>query len=483
MVSKTKIRNNIFFISFGQVISFLLNIITFGIVARVLEVEAFGKFNYALAIIGFSAKIIDLGLNPIILRETTKNKNYNEYVGSAFYLKTTLIGLFFVILNVYLWLDNIGIEEKVLFNLFTLNIFFSGKYTNIRELLITPYKATINMNIPMLLILLDSVLLLGFTALLRANRYALIQFTVIYVASNIPSTFILLYLLKAKQKIKFVFNSGVLLKVIKMSLPVYGYVILMIIFGQSDIILLRTINNNYAVGLYSSAVRLTNPFIIFASAITSTFFPIIVKKKEDRQNIDANISFIVSLLIMLSFIIFIFLFFHSQEIILLVFGSKFLFASKALRFLSVSLIFSFLNFFLIDLFTAVGKQKLNFVYGILLNLISLPAYIFVLPVYSYVGAGAVKLISVVVGTIFLVLFLLRFVKLKISLLRFMGWALANLAFFYLFDTGNLILSLFIEFIFILFTILVFKLLSKEEWEMIFKAMNQEKLFSKLKGFF
>lgn len=139
MITKLKkIRNNIVSVISLQFLALILNIFTFGIIARVLSVSDFGKFSYLLVVFGFIAKIIDLGINPIVFRETTKNSNYDEYLGSALIFKFILVFLLFLIINLFVYLNKNNTNETILFNLFVLNIFFSNKYTNIRGLLIIP---------------------------------------------------------------------------------------------------------------------------------------------------------------------------------------------------------------------------------------------------------------------------------------------------------------------------------------------------------
>ncbi|MAT58415.1 MAG: hypothetical protein CMF23_10635 [Ignavibacteriae bacterium] len=201
------VRNNLFSVTFAQFASFFLNIITFGIIARVLSVEDYGKFNYLLAIVGFTAKFIDLGINPIVLRESAKNNRFSEYIGSVFYVKSLLIILLLVFVNIFSFLVINTMTEKILLNLLIINIFFSNKYTNIRELLVIPYKICLKMEFPMILVLIDNILLLIISIFLKESEHALLYFGLIYLGTNIPSNVILFIVLIKKNEIKFLFNK------------------------------------------------------------------------------------------------------------------------------------------------------------------------------------------------------------------------------------------------------------------------------------
>ena len=472
------VRNNLFSVTFAQFASFFLNIITFGIIARVLSVEDYGKFNYLLAIVGFTAKFIDLGINPIVLRESAKNNRFSEYIGSVFYVKSLLIILLLVFVNIFSFLVINTMTEKILLNLLIINIFFSNKYTNIRELLVIPYKICLKMEFPMILVLIDNILLLIISIFLKESEHALLYFGLIYLGTNIPSNVILFIVLIKKNEIKFLFNKDFFFRLLKMAFPIYGYVLLMIIYTQIDTILIGIFNGDNSVALYSTAVRLSNPFIIFASAITITFFPIIVNKLKEKKDVAKIIGSVVSLLILFSSTISLFIFFYSKDIIRIVFGENYMEESEPLQFLGISIIFLFINFFLVDLLTAFEKQKNNFIYGILINLLSLPFYFIFLPEYSYVSASIIKLSVIFVGSIYLFLSVNRIVKIRIHIFKLMIWFFLNFIVFSFLQNLNLYYAIFIECIFVSISILILRVLTYDEIMTILSMLNIEKFMNK-----
>lgn len=480
MTTKLKnIRNNIFSVSIAQIISLFLNIVTFGLIARVLSIKDFGTFNYLLAIIGFAAKFIDLGINPIVLRETSKNNNYNEYLGSTLIVKSILVvGLLFCV-NIYSIIIQNSLTEKILLNLFTANIFFSNKYTNIRELLITPYKVALKMSFPMLLVLLDGLLLFILTLLISNSENALIYFGIAYIISNIPSTIILLVALKQNEGLKFLFSSKIFKILFKLSLPIYGYVVLMVIYSQIETVFIGILNNEKDVALYSSAIRLSTPFMIFASAITLTFFPLIVKKIKNNEDITNLVSSVFTLLLIFSSIISLFIFYHSKDIIEIVFGIKYIAAAVPLKYLGIGIVFLFINFFMVDLLTALNKQKFNFVYGILINIITIPLYFMFLPKYSFVGASIIKLMAIFMGCVYLLIKLIEIVKLRINYSKIAIWMVVNILFFYFLSDLSFYIVVIPELIFVTLSLLGLNILSYDELHTILKSFNLEKHLVKI----
>ncbi|MCA9460286.1 MAG: oligosaccharide flippase family protein, partial [Nanoarchaeota archaeon] len=161
-----KVRNNSIVIFTSQFLSLFLNIISISLAARYLGVEDFGKFNYYLAIVGVGAKLIDFGFNPIIFRELSKPENSGKYLGSILVFRILTFFVLLSLVSIISLLLNIDIVKLTLIIILSINILFSNKFTNIRELIIIPFKVELKLHIPMFAVILDNVLLLLFVYLM-----------------------------------------------------------------------------------------------------------------------------------------------------------------------------------------------------------------------------------------------------------------------------------------------------------------------------
>ena len=141
-------------------------------------------------------------------------------------------------------------------------------------------------------------------------------------------------------------------------------------------------------------------------------------------------------------------------------------------------VFLFINFFLVDLLTAFEKQKNNFIYGILINLLSLPFYFIFLPEYSYVSASIIKLSVIFVGSIYLFLSVNRIVKIRIHIFKLMIWFFLNFIVFSFLQNLNLYYAIFIECIFVSISILILRVLTYDEIMTILSMLNIEKFMNK-----
>ena len=459
----SSIGNTFVSITTGQIVSLLLNIITFGIAARVLDVSDFGKFNYLLAMVGILAKLVDFGLNPIVFRETSHNKNYNQYIGSALFFKVLMLFFILILSNLSVLLIDGDRTSFILMNLMLINVFFSNKFTNIRELSIIPFKVELRMALPMGLVILDNFIFLILVLFLNNFDNKLLVFGVFYLISNIPGTLFLLISLVKNFQFRPQFSYPILKEIISDSLPLFGFIIFTYIFMQADIMILRFFKGDTDVGIYSVAIRLSMPLIIIPSALTSSIFSLLVRKIKDSVDYSTIINTTLKILTVVALSIFIIISFNSELIINIVFGPKFISSKGPLIILTFSLLFLFINFIVLDLFTVLNLQKINFKYSILLNLIVLPLYLLLIPKYSFYGASVGKTFTFFCGSFYLLYFLSRKIVLSFNIFKIIFWFIFNLLVSYLL---SLVLHEYllgpISFFVLGSTLIIFKIFTKDE---------------------
>ncbi len=457
------IRNNVLSVSFSQFASLLFNIITFGIAARALGIEDFGYFNFLLAGIGVLSKIIDLGVNPIVFRESAKDKEFDRYILPVLTYKLILILVIILSLNAFFQIYQFEYRKILIINFLVINIFLSNKYTTFRELLIVPYKVNLKMIVPATIVFIDNILLLILTMFLGYFEDKLLTFSFFYLVSNLPGTIIIVLLLKNYVKLKLNFNFEKFKYIFIKSLPIWGYVILTILLMQSDIILLKYLKSETEVGIYSAALRLSMPLIIIPSAVTMSIFPIIIQRREKGISNSEIVETVLKVLAILAILFFLFIYINSDLIITIIFGDNYLLASEPLLYLLLSMIFIFTNYFLLDYFTANDLQKLNLWYASIQIVVVVPFYFLLIPILSYNGAAIAKLFSFFVGSIFLFWNLIKYHKVNGYLFKLISWILFSVIITLILPIlfTPVVKFLIISLISVLF-LFIFKVLSRRE---------------------
>ncbi len=266
MQQTTKVSSNVSSIFIGRGAEMLITLVSVTLIARNLGVEQYGLFSSIVALTVLLSKFIDIGFAPIVFRETSKKDATFDMLNTAFTIRTILILGLFVVFNGVSGLTNLSSREILLSNILFLNIIFSSKYMNFRELLEVLFKVNLNMFNVMLFNTIDSIFLLVFVFLMPYVGGGLEYLVIVYVAANIPGFILLIIFLSKKYRYRFSFSFKHGYWLVKESIPLFGTVILTTAFQQLDVLLLRSLDSEYSVGLYSAALRLTVPLEYYSAS-------------------------------------------------------------------------------------------------------------------------------------------------------------------------------------------------------------------------
>jgi len=418
-----KIFQNILSQSIGRALSFILIFLSITIAARKLGVEQFGIFASVLALVTIISKIIDLGFGQIVFREFSKNNDV-ELINNALLLRILFSIIVFAVSNFVIYFLGYSSFDILLFDILFINIYISARFLNIRDLLETPFKVELKMHFVMATLIIDNLILLILVILLPNNNNFILYFTIAYVFSNIPGFLILIFLLKRYFyfRFKIIYQKSEWL--LKESLPLFGYVLMLAVFQQLDVLLLKEIDSSYSAGIYSAASRLTLPLSIIPIAIISTVYPIIVKNYNKNNYSEELRRLIQKILFVISYSAFVVFLFKSEEFVIIIFGNEFRGASLPAIILFGGFVFLFYNFFALDLLTVFNRQKINFIYSIFIVTIDLTLIWILIDDYSYMGVALAKSISILLGSIMLLGFYTKYkVRIKYFNWSLMLWAL------------------------------------------------------------
>lgn len=428
-----------------------------------------------MAVVGILSKIIDFGLGPIVFRESSKEVDSHKILNSALSIRLVLFFIVLILFDAVIYFLKFSSTEFILLNVLFLSVIFSTRMANFRELLATPFKVHLKMHYPMTLTILDNLLMLVSVILMPFFNGGIYYFVFAYVFSTIPGFVIQFVFLKKKFgfKPKIVFYKSAWL--LKEALPLAGFVLLAIVYQQFDVVLLKTLRDEYSAGIYSAASRLTMPLNIIPGVIVTTVFPFLVKNLQDRFKIDAINAMVFKVLFIISFALALIFSFKSEVIVQLVFGIKYRSASLPSVMIFWSLVFMFFNFFTLDLLTAHSKQKLNFIYSLVLVVSNTLLNLILIPQYSYTGVGFAKIAAGFLGFVFLTWALLKNnFKLSFVNLKLLSWVVVTTIIIYRLSFLSLVLYLVTSCIVIIVPLIILNYFEKEEWEVILRLLNKEK---------
>lgn len=414
--AKTIFKNSIWLI-LGEIIGKIAIFFLTVIVARRLGVANFGKYNLALSFVMIFSVINDLGLNIFLFREGARDKNLmSKYIGNIFEMRIILSVLFLGVVYIFTEVFNYPQDIKTLIYLFAVWVCF----LNLTYVYRTGFKAMEAMKWDAATNVLDNILRLLITIIVLNIGLSIFGVGMAYLmATFIAFCFSVVLFTRFFEvpnfKIDFTLWSTALKEMRYLALVA----ILIPLFGKFDSIILSHFKGNEAVGLYGASLKLVWMLIFIPGFITQAGFPKLSQYAfQDKNRFSLLMSYLLKTNLILTFLASLIIFFFAQQIILLVYGIKYLASVKVLQIL----IWSFPLHGLIGVFiyalNARNKQKINALFigiAILLNII---LAIFFTPKFSYVGVAFSTLVSLFLLCVLLFIYCSKSEYLYLKQLKF-----------------------------------------------------------------
>lgn len=384
-------------IFFGGIFAYLNKLIF----AKSVNVELYGIFFATYSFIFFFAQFKDLGLteatsyynNKYILKKNySKIKSYFLFqlfgqilLGIIFaivlyLLKNTLIKYYFkttVVNEIYLLL-------LVFFILQTILPTISSLYYTLNQTIIAN-----------LAYFLNNLLILIFTYLFLINKLSIKSLAYSYLLSMLIVSGIFLIILISKNLNIFLsknnFNKKDIILILKYALPITFSTTGNIILVYSDIIILTIFSTYTSIANYNIALPVIMILFTFISPISTLLFTIISKyyhskKYNEIQKVIINVYKYTTLLVIP---IIIFYIIYSKEIILFLFGDKYIYANKTLIVFSIFFLFMSLRSINLSILGGIGKPKDKTIIVYKAAIFNLIGNLMVIPLYNEVGAAIV----------------------------------------------------------------------------------------------
>lgn len=361
-------------------------------VARYLGPDQFGLLNYVISFFGIFTVIGTFGLDGIIIRELVKDKAKRDVIlGTSFWLR--VIGCFLVIflllITFYFKSDDSKTEHYVmviaLLSFFgatiVIDYFFKSEVQS---------KNSVIVNIAMLII--TSILKMIF--IVFQFPLAAFMYLVAFEGVLLSIGFIVIYSKYNLSVFAWKFDKDLALKMLKDSWPLMISGMMVMIYMQSDVIMIKELLNLEAVGLYSAAARISVAWYFIPAIISSSLFPALINAKKVSESLYyARFTQLLTLMIWMGIAIAIPMTFLSDWLIMLLYGEAYSGAGIILSIHIWAAIFVFANSAINQWFVNENLQFVSMIFtgiGAILNLVL--NYLFI-PIYGIVGSAIATIIS------------------------------------------------------------------------------------------
>lgn len=383
---------NTSYLIFEKILRMILWVFIFTWMARYLGTHNFGIFSYVESIISFLFILSTLGLDSVVIKELVKNKNERDRIlGTTFILKIFTSIIIVISVSFYSLILNNEYPTNMLLLVISITLIFNS--FNVFDLYFQSLVLSKYVVFSKVFALIISSLI---KILLIMNECHLIYFGLVILFENILIAigYIFFYLKKEKTLFTWKFDLNILKTILLKSYPLFFALILATIYSKIDQIMIKEILGVTQSGYYAAAVKLSEIWFIIGGLVCSSLFPIIIKSK-DRSSASyyKKIQQLLVFLIFCAYIIILFVFFLSDQIILTLYGEKFHKSSLILNIHIISTVFVYMGIVSNQWVILENRLKLEFyknLVGVIINIVL--NYIFIKK-FGIIGAAYSSLIT------------------------------------------------------------------------------------------
>ncbi len=385
-----EISKNVIWLFLDKFIRLGIGLLVGVLIARYIGPELFGKWNYAIALIGLVSVFSTLGIDQVVVKDLL-NKYESEHIllGTAFYLR--LLGTFissFIVVFIFLFFktDNFLFLISVLT---ALNLWFQTfDVIDLKNQSVLESKKTVVAKNSAFVIISIIKLLLIYLKL------PLLYFVFFSLIEFILGAIILIFNYGFCNVKLWRFNFAYSKSLLKNSWPLILSGIIIMLYMRIDQIMIGEMIGEKKLGYYSVSTKFTELWYFIPTAFATSFFPKLLEKFNfEKENYPKLCLKLFKLVFVISFSIAVFFTFFSELIIKFLFGIAYIQSVFTLQISIWTGIFVFLgvvasNMLLIE---NLNKHNLNkSIQGLLLNVF---LNIFLIPKYGINGAAVATLIS------------------------------------------------------------------------------------------
>ncbi len=386
-MNAVSVTRNTSYLTASYIVQKILSFFYFILVARMISVEEFGRYTFALSFATIFSVFVDIGLTQALIREVAKFRDKGTvYLTSTLLLKGLLSILVYGAIIVAINLLGYSAEVKnlvyvsaliMLLDQFTLS--FWGVFRGFQNLKFEAISVIINQAL---------IVITGVTIL-----YLHLPLIFLMVPFLVGSSFNLLFSgvsvrKKLNVKLDWHFDKDVIKFLVKLAVPFALIAIFSRIYGYIDSVMLSKMVGDKAVGLYSAAMKLPFALQFIPAALAAAIFPaftanFVSDKEQLRRTFDRVMNVLILMVVPISAGTIVL----AEPIVRVFFSAKYLAAVPSLEILMVGLIFVFLNFPLGSLFNGCERQVTNTILVGCIMVFNVALNIFLIPRYSFIGAS------------------------------------------------------------------------------------------------
>jgi O-antigen/teichoic acid export membrane protein len=384
----------------GQFLCGLISFINSIFIARWLGPAGYGEYAFIYAFLGLFGWLISFGMDNILVREASQNRQDVDRIWvNGWLLQTLFAGIATFLMLFASTILAISIETVFLLIIGAIEVFWLLPFMLVYRIL----QVELQQWRSVLASLSRQLIWLGLVFYLARGP---INFYQLIWARSLTAIFeiFILYLLSRKYlPRRFKIDPLLIRKILIFSWPLALTSLSIAVYHRIDRVLIAQYLNAYQLGLYATADNIASLISIVPIAFMTSVYPVLSKLVGDldRFNRTSNISFrwvIVFCVGMAGFLTLL-----GPTLTSIVYGDKFLFSGEILRVLSWAQVSVCYGVVISQVLISQNLQRYILISTTIGAVVNLIGNLIVLPIYGVLGAAWVTVISYSLSGIFIFL--------------------------------------------------------------------------------
>jgi len=373
-------------------------------IARNLGPSNFGQLSYALSFVGLFSFIASLGVDGIIYRDLIRERSQRYIIlGTGFFIRFWM-GIFTAIVCSSLIFivgdDDVSkILVYILSGTFFLNAFQVIVY-DFNSRTVSKYPSIVSVVVTIILNMLKIVVIASGKGVIYLALVLLLE-SVLYAA-----LYVVVYIKKTSDRISFwKFDKTYALEVLKDSFPLIAMSAFAVIYARIDQVMIKHMMDSSAVGLYDSAVRLSELWSFIPGMIIAALYPAIINAKSvSEESYNKRLGYLSLFLIVLALSITIPITFLAPYIMNIIYGKAFSGGIIVLKIYIWANVGTFLGILITQYLVTENLRRVLLTIAFIPMVCNVTLNILWIPMYGIEGAAYATLISYSLTPLCLLLF-------------------------------------------------------------------------------
>jgi O-antigen/teichoic acid export membrane protein len=368
----------------SHAVSLAIGLVSTMVLSRYLGVERFGQFNYIFAFFYFFLSINDFGVNVIVVREASKNRErVGEIIGAMLSFKLLLAAFSVVAAWSAIWLMKFPPDLQNALFVYTLILPVMAL-----QLPAVIFQVLLKMGYPSFIGIVNRVLSFLLLMVMVWLGYGLAALAAALIVAEVVSLALLLKYAQSFVRPVYRLDPKLWKKVLRSSIPLGVMGLFAALINRVDFIMLERMTDMQQVGLYSAVYKVTNLLELFPLMVMTTIYPLMSQyANEDldklRDLYKKSVLYLGIVAVPLGIGITVF----APVIIRLLFGAQFAGADRALMVLVWSTVFLYLALSGGNLLISMGREKINLVLNMMGAGLNIALNFMLIPSMGFVGAA------------------------------------------------------------------------------------------------